>query len=102
PRHAGTAYVVWSDYRRTNPPGTESDELLSITRNGGRSWSEPKKILEHGLRAGPEDGQVLVDRRSGRLYLLMAWVRNGLAPTAAGASKATISPGLSPSATVLS
>jgi hypothetical protein len=82
PRRAGTAYVVWSDYRETNPPGTESDELLSITDDGGRTWSAPRAILRHGKRAGPEDGQILVDPRSGRLYLLTAWVRNGAATPA--------------------
>jgi hypothetical protein len=82
PRRAGTAYVVWSDYRETSPPGTESDELLSITGDGGRTWSAPRAILRHGKRAGPEDGQILVDPRSGRLYLLIAWVRNGAATPA--------------------
>jgi hypothetical protein len=82
PRRAGTAYVVWSDYRRTDPPGTESDELLSITDDAGRTWSAPRAILRHEKRAGPEDGQILVDPRSGRLYLLMAWVRNGAATPA--------------------
>jgi hypothetical protein len=82
PRRAGTAYVVWSDYRETNPPGTESDELLSITDDAGRTWSTPRAILRHGKRAGPEDGQILVDPRSGRLYLLMALVRNGAATPA--------------------
>jgi hypothetical protein len=82
PRRAGTAYVVWSDYRQTNPPGTESDELLSITDDAGRTWSPPRTILRHGKRAGPEDGQILVDPRSGRLYLLMAWVRNAAATPA--------------------
>jgi hypothetical protein len=82
PRRGGTAYVVWSDYRQTNPPGTESDELLSITADGGRTWSAPRAILRHGKRAGPADGQILVDPRSGRLYLLMAWVRNGAATPA--------------------
>ena len=79
PRRAGTAYVVWSDYRETTPPGTESDELFSITDDAGRTWSAPRAILRHGKRAGPEDGQILIDPRSGRLYLLMAWVRNGAA-----------------------
>jgi hypothetical protein len=82
PHRVGTAYVVWSDYRETNPPGTESDELLSITDDAGRTWSAPRAILRHGTRAGPEDGQILVDPRSGRLYLLMAWVRNGAATPA--------------------
>jgi hypothetical protein len=78
PRRAGTAYLVWSDYLPTKPPGTESDELLSITRDGGKTWSKPKAILRHGRRTGPEDGQVVVDARSGRIYLFLVWVRNGL------------------------
>jgi hypothetical protein len=82
PRRAGTAYVVWSDYRRTDPPGTESDELLSITEDAGRTWSAPRVILRHGKRAGPADGQILADPRSGRLYLLTAWVRKGAATPA--------------------
>jgi len=82
PRRPGTAYVVWSDYRRTSAPGTESDELVSVTHDGGRSWSSPRLVLRHGRRAGPEDGQILVDARSGRLYLLMAWVRDAFATPA--------------------
>jgi hypothetical protein len=39
-------------------------------------------VLAHGRRAGPEDGQILADPRSGRLYLLMAWVRDGVATPA--------------------
>jgi hypothetical protein len=78
PRRPGTAYVVWSAYLRTGPPGTESDELLSITHDGGRSWSAPTMILRHGNRAGPENGQIVIDRRTGRLYLFMVWVRDGL------------------------
>jgi hypothetical protein len=78
PRRAGTAYVVWSDYLRTNPPGTESDELVSITHDGGRTWSEPTAVMRHGRRAGPEFGQIVVDPPTGRLYLFAVWVRNGL------------------------
>ena len=78
PRRAGTAYVVWSDYLRTGPPGTESDELLSVTHDGGQTWSAPTAILRHGTRAGPEDGQIVIDPRTGRLYAFMVWVRNGL------------------------
>jgi hypothetical protein len=78
PRRSGTAYVVWSDYLHTDPPGTESDELLSVTHDGGRSWSAPMTILRHRNRAGPENGQIVIDPRNGRLYLFMVWVRNGL------------------------
>jgi photosystem II stability/assembly factor-like uncharacterized protein len=82
PRRAGTAYAVWSDYRRTTPPGTESDELVAVTHDRGRSWSPPRLALRYGKRAGPEDGQILVDPTTARLYLLMAWVRDGLATPA--------------------
>jgi hypothetical protein len=78
PRRAGTAYVVWSDYLPTKPPGTESNELLSFTHDGGRTWSAPRVMLRHGRRTGPEEGQVLVDPRNGRLYLFLVWVTNGL------------------------
>ena len=77
PRRPGTAYVVWSDYRTTKPPGLESNELLSITHDGGSTWTRPKPILRHARRAGPADTQILVDSRSGRLYALTAWVRGG-------------------------
>jgi hypothetical protein len=36
PHRPGTAYLVWSDYGNTNPPGEESDELFSVTHDGGR------------------------------------------------------------------
>jgi hypothetical protein len=79
PTRPGTAYVVWSDYLDTDPPGTESDELFSVTHDGGRTWAHPQAIVRHATRAGPEDGQVVVDPRNGRLYVFMAWVRGGSA-----------------------
>jgi hypothetical protein len=78
PRRRGTAYVVWSDYLDTGPPGTESDELVSVTHDGGRTWRAPTAVMRHGSRAGPEYGQIVVDPRTGRLYAFMVWVRNGL------------------------
>jgi hypothetical protein len=77
PRRAGTAYLVWSDYRPTTPPGTEADGMLSVTHDGGRTWSSPRAILPHGRRAGPLSSLILVDRRNGRLYDVASWVRNG-------------------------
>ena len=79
PTRPGVAYLVWSDYLPTNPPGTESDELLSITRDGGRTWSRPRPILLHGDQAGPLSSQILVDARTGRLYDLVSWVQGGYA-----------------------
>jgi len=78
PRRPGTAYIVWSDYLRSGPPGTESDELLSITHDGGRSWRAPTTMLRHRTRSGPEYGEIVIDPRSGRLYLFMVWVHDGL------------------------
>jgi hypothetical protein len=79
PTQPGRAYLIWSDYYATDPPGTESDELFSRTQDGGKTWSRPTVVLDHAKRSGPEDGQVLVDSRTGRLYALMAWVRGGSA-----------------------
>jgi hypothetical protein len=90
PGHVGTAYLVWSDYRATKPIGSESDEVLSITHDGGRSWSKPRTIVHTGHHQGPEDGQVLVDPRTGRLYLPVAWVRNtAITPATPGAMMIT-------------
>ncbi len=79
PRRRGVAYVTWSDYLSTSPPGTTSDEVVSITRDGGRHWSAPRVVVRHGQAAGPEDGQILVDPRTGTLYLFTAWIRGGYA-----------------------
>jgi hypothetical protein len=79
PRKPGRAYVTWSDYQQTSPPATTSDELVSITTDGGKHWSAPKIVVAHGRAAGPEDGQILVDPRNGRVYLFTAWIRNGYA-----------------------
>ncbi|MGZ8694071.1 MAG: sialidase family protein [Gaiellaceae bacterium] len=79
PRKPGWAYVTWSDYQQTSPPATTSDEVVSVTHDGGRSWSAPRVVVRHGNEAGPEDGQIVVDPRNGRLYLFTAWIRNGYA-----------------------
>jgi hypothetical protein len=79
PRKPGWAYVTWSDYLPTSPPGTTSDQVVSVTRDGGRHWSAPRVVVRHGHVAGPEDGQVVVNPRNGRLYLFTAWIRDGFA-----------------------
>ena len=79
PRKPGWAYATWSDYQQTSPPATTSDEVVSVTHNGGRSWSTPRVVVRHGNEAGPEDGQIVVDPRNGRLYLFTAWIRKGYA-----------------------
>jgi hypothetical protein len=79
PRKAGVAYVTWSDYLATSPPGTTSDEVVSVTLDGGRHWSTPVVAVRHARAAGPEDGQIVVDARTGTLYLFTAWIRGGYA-----------------------
>jgi hypothetical protein len=84
PRKPGVAYVTCSDNLSTSPAGTTSDEVVSVTRDGGRQWSAPQVVVRHGREAGPEDGQIVVDPRTGTLYLLTAWIRGGYAtPTRA-------------------
>ena len=82
PRRRGWAYVTWSDYLPSSPPATTSDEVVSVTHDGGRSWSAPRVVVRHGQAAGPEDGQIVVDPRNGRLYLFTAWIRDGYATPA--------------------
>lgn len=79
PRKPGVAYVTWSDYLATSPPGTTSDEVVSVTRDGGRHWSAARVVVRHGREAGPEDGQIVVDPHTGALYLFTAWIRGGYA-----------------------
>jgi hypothetical protein len=53
PAQAGVAYAVWQRYlRRRNGPPIESDTMLSVTRDGGRHWSEPTLVLAHGKDTG--------------------------------------------------
>lgn len=85
PRRPGVAYVTWSDYLATSPPGTTSDEVVSTTRDAGRHWSAPQVVVRHGREAGPEDGQIVIDPRTGTLYLFTAWIRGGYATPARAA-----------------
>jgi hypothetical protein len=82
PRKRGWAYITWSDYQQTNPPGTTSDQVVSVTRDGGRSWSTPVVVVRHKQAAGGENGQIVVDPRNGWLYLFTTWIRNGFATPA--------------------
>ena len=74
PSRPGVAYAVWARYRRSSSgPPEESDAMLSVTKNGGRTWSTPKVILEHGRQSGPIASVVLPDPRRHRLYHLTFW-----------------------------
>ena len=74
PRRPGMAYAVWARYRRSaSGPPDESDAMLSRTTNGGRTWSTPKVILEHGNHSGPIASVIVVDPKRHRLYHLAFW-----------------------------
>jgi hypothetical protein len=74
PSRAGVAYAVWARYRLSpSGPPDESDAMLSRTTNGGRTWSTPKVILEHGHHSGPIASVILPDPPRHRLYHLAFW-----------------------------
>jgi BNR repeat-like domain len=74
PSRAGVAYAAWARYRLSaSGPPDESDAMFARTTDGGRTWSAPKIILEHGRRAGPIASVVLPDPKRHRLYHLAFW-----------------------------
>jgi hypothetical protein len=74
PTRAGVAYAVWANYRRSpSAEPDESDAMLSRTTNGGRAWSTPKVILEHGRHSGPIASVILPDPARHRLYHFAFW-----------------------------
>jgi hypothetical protein len=74
PDRTGVAYAVWSRFRRTaSRPPDESDAMMSRTSDGGRTWSTPQVILEHGRGAGSISSVVIADPRRHRLYHLAFW-----------------------------
>ena len=61
PTRPGTAYVVWT--RDPPTPSAPAKTLLSVTRNGGGTWSKPRAIVNPG-RYGTTIGNVIaVDPR---------------------------------------
>lgn len=78
PARANVAYAVWERYlRRSSGPPIESDTMLAITRDGGRSWSSPRVILPHGDKAGPMSSVILGDSRRKQLLHLAEWQAGG-------------------------
>ncbi len=74
PERPGVAFAVWSSFRRTTSgPPDESDTMLSRTVDGGRTWSPPRMILEHGRGGGPISSVILPDAKRHRLYHLAFW-----------------------------
>ena len=65
PKRPGTAYLVWN---RDGPaPGAPAKTFLSITRNGGHTWSKPKVIVNPGDRGSTIGNVIAVDQRHGAL-----------------------------------
>lgn len=74
PARAGFAYAVWSRFRLpASGPPTESDAMMSRTNDGGRTWSTPQVILEHGRESGSISSVIIPDPRRHRLYHLASW-----------------------------
>ena len=78
PGKSGTAYAVWQRYlTRPDGPPIESDTMLSVTHDGGKSWGRPTLVLRHSADAGDVASVILVDRARPRLYHLAYWQAGG-------------------------
>jgi hypothetical protein len=78
PRKSGTAYAVWQRYlTRPDGPPIESDTMLSVTHDGGKSWGRPTLVLRHSADAGDVASVIIVDRARPRLYHLAYWQAGG-------------------------
>ena len=61
PKRPGTAYLVWN---RDGPaPTAPAKTFLSITRNGGNTWSKPRAIVNPGTRGSTIGNVIAVDAR---------------------------------------
>jgi hypothetical protein len=61
PKRPGTAYVVWN---RDGPTaGAPAKTFLSVTRNGGDTWSRPRVIVNPGARGSTIGNVIAVDQR---------------------------------------
>ena len=90
PARPGIAYAVWSRFRlRTSGPPTESDAMKSRTTDGGRTWTTPQVILEHGRDAGSISSVIIPDPRRHRLYHLACW-QIGVVPSLKHPSKVIV------------
>ncbi|MEV7563059.1 sialidase family protein [Streptomyces sp. NPDC089795] len=72
PIRGGTAYQVW-DRLDNDPPGPSSLDgpgYISVTRDGGRTWSEARRFVDTSAVPNTQTiGHVIVvDRRTGTLY----------------------------------
>ena len=70
PKRPGTAYVVWT--RDPPTPNAPAKTLLSVTRNGGGTWSKPRAIVNPG-KYGTTIGNIIAVRpATGRSSMSMS------------------------------
>ncbi|MFC9675108.1 neuraminidase (sialidase) [Streptomyces sp. NPDC056949] len=72
PLRKGTAYQVW-DRLDNNPPGPSSLDgpgYISLTRDGGRTWSKARQFVDTSTVPNTQTigHLIVVDRRTGTLY----------------------------------
>jgi hypothetical protein len=69
------AYAVWEQYPvSAGQSPIAGDTALSVTGDGGRSWSKPRIILRHADAFGPMTTNLLAGREAGVLYALSLWI----------------------------
>lgn len=90
PAEPGTAYATWARYAvpRRGPP-VHSDAMLSVTTNGGRTWSAPRAMLHGGADSGPIASAIVPGLRRGELYHF-AFFQIGAVPSMAHPSSIVV------------
>jgi hypothetical protein len=79
PDRPATAYAVWQRYlTRPDGPPIESDTMLRVTRDGGRTWGGARVVLRHSPDAGDVSSVILVDPARRRLFHLAYWQAGGV------------------------
>ncbi|MET8446824.1 sialidase family protein [Streptomyces sp. NPDC005209] len=78
PIRRGTAYQVW-DRLDNDPPGPSNLDgpgYISVTRDGGRTWSEARRFVDTSAVPNTQTiGHVIVvNRHSGALYDFFDWI----------------------------
>ncbi|GGN96199.1 hypothetical protein GCM10011579_097370 [Streptomyces albiflavescens] len=78
PTRKGTAYQVWDrlDNDPPGPNGFDGPGYISLTRDGGRTWSEARPFVDTSAVPNSQTiGHVIVvDRHSGTLYDFFDWI----------------------------
>jgi hypothetical protein len=68
PTRAGVAYAVWDDFTPGANGHFRGPTFFAKTTDHGRTWSAPRPIAARGADQQSLGNQILVDRRTGRLY----------------------------------